>query len=150
VDPEKIAQALERHSLVALDSCVLIYLLEGHAQFGPAARIVLERIAEGKNEAVASTLVLLEVQVGAYGKRAAALAEAYYAALGKWPHLRWIPMTYAIADRAARLRAEHKFKVADAIHLATAQEMAAGLFVTNDVELPAITGLEYLILGRIA
>ena len=43
-----------------------------------------------------------------------------------------------IADRAAQLRAEHGLGTPDAIHLATALECGAEVFVTNDRDLPAV------------
>ena len=144
---QTLAKALAGHRLIALDSCVLIYHLEQHECFAPAAGEVLSHIQQGKAQAVLSTLVLLEVQVGPYRKQANDLADYYYALLGRLANCHWIPVSYEIADRAAQLRAEHKLAAPDAIHLATAAESSATLFVTNDRSLPAIPGLAYAIVG---
>lgn len=62
-----LGSALARHRLVALDTSVWIYHFEGSAAYGPAADSVLEAIAQGHIEAVASELVLLELLVTATG-----------------------------------------------------------------------------------
>lgn len=147
METARFSQVLSRHRLIALDSCVMIYHLEGDESFAPAAGQVLSRVQQGRNSAVMSTLALLEIQVGPYRKDAQDLADRYYALLSAWPNCRWIPLTYPIADRAARLRAQYGIATPDAIHLATAIEAGAGLFVTNDTQLPKLGELTYLILG---
>ncbi len=62
----------------------------------------------------------------------------------------WIPLTCELADRAAALRAEHRFSTADAIHVATALDAGATAFVTNDRDLPPVPGIEYLQLADFA
>lgn len=147
METARFSQLLSRHRLIALDSCVLIYHLEGHAEFAPPAGLVLSRVRAGRNTAVLSTLALLEVQVGPYRHGDEPLADWYYALLTRWPNCRWVPMSCAVADRAARLRAEYGIATPDAIHLATALESQAGLFVTNDAHLPEVPGLSYLLIG---
>jgi len=144
----RIAQTLAGHRLIALDSCVLIYHLEGHEQLGPAARDVLTHVQDGRCQAVLSTLALLELQVGAYRNGPEDLANRYYASLSAVPNVTWIPVTYSLADLAAQIRARHGIPTPDAIHLATAIETRATLFVTNDRSLPDLPGLEYALLGR--
>jgi len=144
----RIAQALAGHRLIALDSCVLIYHLEGHDQFGGPAREVLDQVEAGRCQAVLSTLALLEVQVGPYRSQAEDLANRYYASLLHLPNVEWVPVTYPLADRAAQIRALHNTPAPDAIHLATAILTGASLFVTNDRSLPDLPALEYLQLGE--
>jgi len=132
--------------LLCLDSCVLIYFLEG-GPFGPAAKEVIRAVRRGRAEAVISTLAFLEVQVGPYRKDYQDLADQYFVLLQELVNCRWVPLSYRIADRAAQIQAEHRLAVPDSIHLATALESSAGVFITNDRDLPAIPGLEYRFLG---
>jgi len=148
VETKALLRVLARHRLIALDSCVLIYWLEGHDEFGPQAKAVLSRLQRGRNTAVLSTLALLEIQVGPYRKQSENLADRYFALLHELPNCQWISMTYAIADLAAQLRAGHGIATPDAIHLATAINSGAGLFVTNDRKLPEISQMDYLLIGR--
>jgi len=94
-----------------------------------------------------ATMALLELQVGPYAKHDRELVEYYYDSLTNMPNVRWLPLDMVIADRAAQLRAEYRLKTPDAVHLATAIESEATLFVTNDRDMPRIPGIEYLMLG---
>ncbi len=56
-----------------------------------------------------------------------------------------VPMPTPVYERARRIRAVHNYKLADALHLATAVEGGCGLFLTNDHRLsgfPDITARE--------
>ena len=130
------------HELIALDSCILIYHLEGNESFAPAAGEVFSCIEAGRTHAVVSTLALLEIQVAPYRHKAEDLADCNYALLRQLPNCRWVDMTYELADRAARLRAEYRLAAPDAIHIATAIECGATLFVTNDSALPAMPEIQ--------
>lgn len=55
-----------------------------------------------------------------------------------------------IAELAAELRAKHGLKTPDAIHLATARHAGASFFITNDDRLPALAGLEVVVLEELA
>jgi len=143
----RITKILDQHSRIAIDTCVLIYYLEMYKTFGRSARAVIARLFKGLNEAVVSTVALSEVLVVPY-REARELADRYYCLLQRVPNLRWIPVTVDIADLAAELRAKRRLGTPDAIHLATAIEAGATLFVTNDRDLPVLRGVDYLILGE--
>ena len=144
---ERLSQTLARHPLIGLDACVLIYYLEGHEEFGPAADAVVSHLFQGKNTAILSTMALCEVLVGPYRTGDYNVADAYCGFLHSLPNCHWVPATYEIADLAAELRGQFRMETPDAVHLATAIKSDATLFVTNDRELPAIDGVEYLLLG---
>ena len=50
------------------------------------------------------------------------------------------PLTSAVFERAAHLRAQHRLKTPDAIHLAAALEYGCDEFWTNDRRLAAAAG----------
>jgi predicted nucleic acid-binding protein len=145
LDP--ISPALAGHSMIALDTCVLVYYLEDSPSFGQQAETVVTGIVAGRSQAILATLALLELQVGPYAQQEHDVANDYYDLITHLPNTHWIPLSLEIADRAARLRAEYRIKTPDAIHVATALEAGATLFVTNDRDLPAVTGIDYLMLG---
>jgi uncharacterized protein len=62
---------------------------------------------------------------------------SFFAAAG----VQVVPLTGAVCDRAALIRATTRFKPLDALHLAAAVEHGASVFLTNDVRLNAFTGL---------
>jgi predicted nucleic acid-binding protein len=127
---------------IALDSCILIYHLEGDERFAPAAREIIEVLEAGRTRAIISTLALLEIQVAPYRRKAEDLADSYYALLRQLKNCRWVDMTYEIADRAAQLRAKYRLGTPDAIHVATAIESGAAAFVTNDSDLPEMDEIQ--------
>lgn len=118
--------------MVALDTNILIYVLEGHAEFGPAAAAVL-RTAQG--DGTLSELVYLELLSKAdfSNARHRQLALDFLAD----QQLRFTPVSKAILLRAAELRAgraslDAKLGVGDAVHLASALQTGAETFITND------------------
>jgi predicted nucleic acid-binding protein len=56
------------------------------------------------------------------------------------------PITQSILREAARLRATTKLKTPDAVHAATAREVACALFITNDVSFRGLLGLPLVVL----
>jgi predicted nucleic acid-binding protein len=64
---------------------------------------------------------------------------ADFAAFFSDPAIRVFPVTALVCERAARIRAIHRFKALDALHLASAVENGCGLFLTNDLTLGRFT-----------
>jgi predicted nucleic acid-binding protein len=62
---------------------------------------------------------------------------ADYQAFFADPDVRVLPLTAAVCERAARIRAASSFKlkVPDCLHLAAAAEYGCGLFLTHDSHL---------------
>ena len=52
-----------------------------------------------------------------------------------------MPITPAVCDRAALIRATSRFKPMDALQLAAAVEHGANVFLTNDTRLNSFTAL---------
>lgn len=46
-----------------------------------------------------------------------------------------VPMSFEVFERACRIRAVHKFTLADSLHLAAAIESCCGLFLNNELRL---------------
>lgn len=57
------------------------------------------------------------------------------------PDARFVPITTAVFDRAAIIRAIHNFKLGDSLHLAAAAEAGCDRFLTNDTRLSAFTDI---------
>jgi predicted nucleic acid-binding protein len=122
---------------VLLDSVALIYFFERHPAYGPAAREILERVAAGRLSAVLSALALAEVLVPEY-RRSPERAQGLRRAIVSLPNVEVVPVSTAVADAAARLRARHALATPDAIHLATATLSGAEWVISNDHRLRRI------------
>ncbi|MDD4892120.1 MAG: PIN domain-containing protein [Phycisphaerae bacterium] len=147
MESAEIDEAMRRHRLVGLDSCILIYLMEHHPVFGAAAQRIFAHVQSGRSHAVLATLALMEVMTGVYRRKDdAETADDHFSLLLEFPNARWVNLDFPIADEAARLKAEHRLSTPDAIHLATAILSGATAFFTNDREIRDIPGIEILTL----
>jgi predicted nucleic acid-binding protein len=144
----EIARRLARHRLVAVDTCVFIYLMERNPRYFDLANAVFESIESRKPSAVTSTVVLAEILVQPYKNENLAQAEAFYGLLTTLPNLEWVPPSLHIANLAAALRASYRMQTPDALIAATAVLHRASAFLTNDPIFRRITGLEVLILDE--
>lgn len=120
--------------IVYLDANAVIYFVEQNPVWWPkiTARVAALRVA-GHGLAV-SDLTRTECLVGPFTS-GDATALASYQAFFSDPAVRVLPLTAAVCERAARIRAAHRFKLPDALHLAAALEHGCGLFLTNDAQL---------------
>jgi predicted nucleic acid-binding protein len=62
----------------------------------------------------------------------------------------WVTRLSAISDHAAQLRATHALRTPDALQIATALQAEATYFLTNDIRLPKIQGIEILMLDHLS
>ncbi|MEO6207858.1 MAG: PIN domain-containing protein [Candidatus Limnocylindrales bacterium] len=140
---------LAGHDRVALDSNVLIYLLEDDARFGEIAAGVIDAIEHGDAQGVMASIGLVEIlaapahsgDAAAFERTAAGLADLSMQIVG---------LDADLAGDAAWLQGALGLTVGDAIHLATARRAGATAFITNDRRLRSIARLEVLYLDEIA
>ncbi len=118
-----------------LDSCCIIYAIEGVPQFREP---VLERIAKVEASAdgvlLTSRLSRLECRVKPLKDGNADLLSIYDSFFDRRP-LVLAEILSGVIERATALRVAHGFKTPDAIHLATAIEEQADIFLTGDAAL---------------
>ena len=116
----------------AVDTNILIYILEANPEFGAAALQLMELLESRGDDLCVSTLVFAEVSAypGMTDQQAAATCEAVHQM-----ELAMQPLDEQILRLAGKLRRDHRLKLADAIHIASALAAKADYFVTNDVKL---------------
>ena len=124
--------AIAGHASILIDSCIWVYYLEDHPVYADAIESLLTRCRDHETRLISSELSLLEVKTGPLRHGHARVAAEYQLHLDRYPGLTLAPITRAILNRAARLRARTLLKTPDAIILATALEHGATLAVTND------------------
>jgi len=127
-----LADRIAAGSSILLDSDALIYFVEEHADFLPVVEPVIEMVASGQISAHASTINLLEVLVRPLREKRTDLAARYRAILTQSRHLTLHPLSSAIAERAAAIRAEFRLTTPDAVVAATALEAGCSFLVTNN------------------
>jgi predicted nucleic acid-binding protein len=122
--------------IVYLDTNCVIYLVEQNPAWGPK---VVERIAalrQTGDGVATSDLTRTECLAHPFAMSNAALI-ADYKTLFSGAQVQMLPLTAAVCERAAEIRAASgfKIKVPDCLHLAAAIEHGCGLFLTNDADL---------------
>jgi predicted nucleic acid-binding protein len=133
-----------------LDVNIFIYALEAHPQYLKIVSELFAAIDHGDVRAVTSELSLGEALVKPFMDQRPDLQAAYAQAIASTSSLEVAPISRDVLIRAALIRAEHRTRLPDAIHLATAQLSACGAFVTNDSHIPAVSGLEILQLSDLS
>ncbi len=117
--------------MIAYDTNILIYALEGSSEWASAAQAVVQQ--SERNGAVLSVLAWQELMTGALLK-GGGLDDVVAAVLGDLRSTKFMPVSLTICERAVALTKRFGKQVYgyDAIHLATALEHRATSFVTND------------------
>jgi len=132
---------------VCLDTDCTIYFVEQNPVWGPKVTARLEELLAAGNEIAVSDLVRTECLAGPLAKGDIALV-ADYQAFFRDPAIRWLPLTGAVCERAALLRAASnlRLKVPDCLHLAAAIEHGCELFLSHDEQLRICTAIHVEIL----
>lgn len=119
---------------VYLDTCLLIYRVEGAEQFSQAVAAAIRSAPDAVF--CISDLVRLECLVGPIRRGNDALSNVYKAQFRLLAH---VPLTSAVYDLAAELRAHTKLKVPDALHAAAAISHACDELWTNDARFDVLS-----------
>ena len=122
---------IARGATIYLDTNVLIYMTEGSAAFKRRLEKFFEQAVDAAARLVTSELALTEALVHPIRDNNKKLLEAYNDLFEHFVDAR--PITRRMLIRAAELRAgPRKYRTPDAIHIATAEDASAQLFVTGD------------------
>lgn len=129
---------------MAIDTAVVIYMIERHARFASLVRPLFEAADRGEVALVTSGVTLIEVMVVPLRAGDEALAARYEALLTRGRGLTLVDLDRPLLRAAARLRATHAVRTPDALQLAAALARRCGCFLTNDRRLPSFPGLPVL------
>jgi predicted nucleic acid-binding protein len=147
--PSSIEALLSRHRRIAMDSNVLIYLLEGSGQQAETAARLVDAVARGEVEGIFASIGLAEVLVpAAQADDGPAFEET--AATIRDLGFRIIALDAATAEDAAWIRGRTGASVPDAVHLACARRAGSTVFVTNDRRMPQLPQLAIAVLDDLA
>lgn len=141
--PASRGPGLSDHRRVALDSNVLIYLLEGSGPRADAAAGLLERLLADDVDIVFATIGIAEVLTGPARAGNAPMFERAADEL-RSAGIRLIPLSTGIAEDAAWLRGRAGLDLVDSIHLSTARATGATAFVTNDRRLAGVPQIDVI------
>jgi predicted nucleic acid-binding protein len=120
--------------LIYSDSGILIYWLDQTGPFHLRAEKRMAALLAAGDQLAVSDLTRLECRVGPLKRRDRAGVAAFDGFFAR-PEVTGVPLTAAVFDRAAQLRADLNFKTPDALHMAAAIENGCGRCLTNDTRL---------------
>ncbi len=126
--------------LIYCDSCILMYFFDHTRPFNVRATNRLTALAAAGDHVAVSDLVRLECR-GKPIMTGDAAKLAVFDAFFVRPDVRIVPITTAVFDRATQIRAAHKFRLGDSLHLAAAAESGCDRFLTNDNRLSVFTDI---------
>ena len=129
--------------MIYLDSCLVIYLVETKGAARAAVELAMSE-ARGERFAI-SPLVVMECLVGPYAAEDEVRRTRFEHVLGP---MTMLAMGKTVYGRAARLRASHRLKTPDALHLASALEGGCDELWTNDDRLSRAAGSFARAVGR--
>lgn len=129
---------------MVVDTAPFIYVLEAHPEFADQFVGLFEAADAGQVQLALSAITLAEVLTGPFKAGQTALAKRYEKALMRYTV---VPVSAQIAALAAQLRAQYRLRLPDAIQLATALDIGASAFVTDDSDFSQVTGITILMSG---
>ena len=122
---------------VALDTNLLVYFLENIEPYASKVEALLNSFMKGENHGVISAITVAEVLTGFYvagDEKRAAKAKSLLQDLAL-NGFEIVPVTFEVADSAARLRAKKGGRLPDALIAATAINKAADLVYSQNEDL---------------
>ncbi|OGD98871.1 hypothetical protein A3A49_02645 [Candidatus Curtissbacteria bacterium RIFCSPLOWO2_01_FULL_38_11b] len=131
---------------IALDSNVFIYHFEENLHFIPFTRKIFQELSSKNLKAITSVISLVETLAYPAPQK---VIEAIKEAFSTLPNVTIVNVDQQIAIEAARIRRNYKFRLPDAIQLATALYAKAQIFVTNDKRLKVFKQLPITLLTEI-
>lgn len=126
--------------MVYLDTSPVIYFVEQPPVWGVRATARITSLVASGERLALSDLTRMECRAGPLKANDRARLQDFddFFAL---PDVQVFPLTSAVCDRAAQIRATYNFKPLDCLHLAAAVEDGCTLFLTNDTRLRQFSGL---------
>lgn len=140
----RFRERLEDARLVHVDARALALHLLGHPPYPDLTRLLFEGLRAGEIAGQTSSIALYQVLVEPYRRNRDDLAERAGDDLTAFRGLEVVPVGAAIARQAAQVRARLGGSTERALHLATALDAGADLYLTQASGLRRVAGLEIL------
>jgi predicted nucleic acid-binding protein len=145
----KLDDALAGVDRLGLDTPPFIYLIERNPAYLDLVREVFLRITAGQLAAHSSVITLTEVLTQPYHAGNDMLVRRYRRFLLRSRNFSLAPITAAIAEQAASLRARYGLRTPDALQISAALAAGCSAFLTNDARLQRVTELRVLVLDEL-
>ncbi len=145
----KIGDALQSVQRLYIETAPFIYYIEAHPTYLKHMDVVIDIVENRPLEAYSSVITLTEVLNQPIKTGNQKLELAYRDILMNSAGYRLISVNTEVADTATNLRAHYGLRTPDALHVATAIEVACDAFLTNDAGIKRVSELQILILDEL-
>jgi predicted nucleic acid-binding protein len=142
----KLDDALKGVSRLAFDTAPIIYFVEANPTYDKLVSNIFKRVAAGQLEGWTSVISLCEVLVQPLVSGREDLRQAYRELLLNSSNFHTRPIDAAVAERAARMRANYGVRLPDAFQIALAVETGCEALLCNDHSMRRVTELRVLVL----
>lgn len=143
---KKNINALSKYKIVGIDTNIFIYHFHDIDPYTKFTDKIFSGLAENKLRAITSLITLTELLSHEFSDSTLkALRESFFTV----PNLQVMDFDKNVALEAARIRREYKYRLPDAVQLATAMYGKAQVFITNDDRLKKFKELKVIMLKRI-
>lgn len=133
-----VIEKIKHYKTVALDTNLLIYLMEKHPVYLDEVAALFKMIETGNLLAVSSILLLTEILIKPLKDNNRILISQYKAFISTFPNLKLRNVDYDISISTAKVRAKYGLRIPDAVFIATAIEEKAEAYITNDTRLNCV------------
>jgi predicted nucleic acid-binding protein len=134
---------------VYVDANAVIYSVEKIDPYWTALQPLWQAAQDGQFVVLSSELVLLETLVKPLKEADMVLETTFRQLLLASKEVQLIPISLAILEKAAHLRATTGLKSPDAIHAATALSKGSTVFITNEKVFKRVSGLTVVVLHEV-
>ncbi|MEO0107364.1 MAG: PIN domain-containing protein [candidate division WOR-3 bacterium] len=132
---------------IFIDTAPFIYFIEAHPKFGPLVKEIFKNLRDDKFIAYTSVLTITEVLPKPVQMGKEELVNEFLQFLRQGKNIYLVEINSVIAEKAGRLRGKYlSIKTIDAIQLAVALSVDAGVFLSNDENLKQVKEIKVLIL----
>lgn len=145
----EISTALQQVRWLYVDTAPLVYYVEAHPNYVELMDDIITRIEDKLIEAISSVITLTEVLTYPMRLGQTKYEQAYRDILLHSGGFRLLPVTTETAYLAAHLRARHRLRTPDALHIATAITTGCDAFLTNDRALQRVDAIRVLVLDEL-
>jgi len=110
---------------------------------------LFNRIDDGLLTAVTSPITLAECLVHPYRLGLTQLQKDFFELIVNGANTLFTPIDQTISQKAAQLRSGHHLTLADAFQISSALATGCDAFLTNDIDLKAISDLNVIVLSEL-
>jgi predicted nucleic acid-binding protein len=129
---------------VYIDTNLFIYFLDRHPVYFSAVAALFQASMDQVFFATTGDVAVAEVMVGPYRHDDPSLAARCKQFFAQSQLLTVVAHQRQVFDSAAQLSAKKRMKFIDALHVATAIDVGCTAFITNDMGVPSVQGLDVI------